>query len=106
MAEWSKAPALGAGLARGVGSNPTVVTGFPGRLADGAPGARSGHAMGAERGARGGDQARRWRRGRAAATPYASHFWLLDSQGKTGTPFMGCQVNTFLDSCFFLSLGT
>ena len=27
VAEWSKAPALGAGLARGVGSNPTVVTG-------------------------------------------------------------------------------
>ena len=25
VAEWSKAPALGAGLARGVGSNPTVV---------------------------------------------------------------------------------
>ena len=28
VAEWSKAPALGAGLARGVGSNPTVVTSF------------------------------------------------------------------------------
>ena len=28
VAEWSKAPALGAGLARGVGSNPTVVIGF------------------------------------------------------------------------------
>ena len=25
VAEWSKAPALGAGLARGVGSNPTGV---------------------------------------------------------------------------------
>ena len=36
-----------------------------------APGARSAHAMGAERGARGGDQARRWRRGRAAPTPWA-----------------------------------
>ena len=31
VAEWSKAPALGAGLARGVGSNPTVVTNFDGR---------------------------------------------------------------------------
>ena len=28
VAEWSKAPALGAGLARGVGSNPTVVKAF------------------------------------------------------------------------------
>ena len=37
MAEWSKAPALGAGLARGVGSNPTVVTGPDGVLAKVAP---------------------------------------------------------------------
>ena len=37
MAEWSKAPALGAGLARGVGSNPTVVT----ELTTGKPRTRS-----------------------------------------------------------------
>ena len=39
----------------------------------------------------------------------ASHFWLLDSQGKTGTPFMGCQVSTHFsirDSPFSRHIGT